>query len=144
MDGKKNEELEDTPALSISMDIEEVNPKVDLKTAEITLAAAMNYSDCPVCFETLLPPVYQCCNGHIICCNCIERIDICVECRVALSRKSKIRNIALEKICSNLYVDCANKNDGCGVKVTVEWLRNHLKVCPYTLVHFVINNSHDI
>lgn len=119
-----------TEAASITlnaMDTEEVP-----KTAEKTLAAAMNYSDCPVCYNILIPPIFQCYNGHIICFNCIEKIDTCVECRMKLPRSPKIRNIALEKIMNNWHVDCSNKNEGCEVKVTLEWLKNHLEVCSFT------------
>jgi len=44
--------------------------------------------DCPVCWEPLRRPVYQCVNGHLICSVCIGRIErtnkVCPTCRVAL------------------------------------------------------------
>lgn len=110
------------------MDTDDDHPK----SVEKTLAAAKNYSDCPVCFNTLTPPIYQCCNGHIICSTCAEQIHKCVECRVPLLKSSKIRNIALEKIINNLCVDCLNKNEGCEVKTTIESLNTHLQCCPFT------------
>lgn len=114
-----------------TMDFDESTP-ANPNTTEVVLAAVMSYSLCPVCFEQLMPPIYQCCNGHIICCTCIERIEKCVECRLPFSQLPRIRNIALEKIRNNLPVDCANKNEGCNQKVIVEFLRDHLHVCPYT------------
>lgn len=113
------------------MDIEEFNPNNDRKTMEATMAAVLGFLGCPICTETMISPIYQCANGHVVCCKCIERISQCVECRVPLSRSFKIRNIALEKICSNLNVDCSNKNEGCLVNTTVEFLGDHLQVCPY-------------
>ncbi|KAJ6642226.1 E3 ubiquitin-protein ligase Siah2 [Pseudolycoriella hygida] len=114
--------------------------ETDHKTAELTLAAvAMQYVNCPVCFSTMKPPIYQCYNGHLTCFNCIDKIDKCSECRVELPNKPKIRNIVLENICSNLPVDCENKADGCNAKLKAEFLKNHLQTCPYTPFNFCQN-----
>ena len=38
--------------------------------------------ECPVCFETAEPPIYQCNNEHLICNNCRKNVnDQCPECR---------------------------------------------------------------
>ncbi|KAG4071718.1 hypothetical protein HA402_011872 [Bradysia odoriphaga] len=103
------------------------------------LETAKNYSICAICYETLMSPIYQCCNGHVMCSNCVKRIDKCVECRVPMSQSAKIRNIALEKILNNLRVDCTNKNEGCEVQLTIEWLRDHLQDCPFTPFNFCSN-----
>ncbi|KAL6213249.1 hypothetical protein ACLB2K_012696 [Fragaria x ananassa] len=37
--------------------------------------------DCPICFEPLTIPVFQCDdNGHIACCNCSSKINRCPSC----------------------------------------------------------------
>lgn len=129
------------------------------KTAATVLVAAKSYMDCPVCYEVwfmyifflillmfnwlfvnwlgslyfkqvLVSPIYQCQNGHIVCNQCIERLNQCGECRVPLAG-SRIRNVALENICKSVDVRCPNKSEGCDVLTTVEMLKNHLEVCGY-------------
>ncbi|KFB42626.1 AGAP002322-PA-like protein [Anopheles sinensis] len=43
-----------------------------------TIVAAL---ECPVCFDTIPPPVFQCQNGHLVCSKCRVRADRCAICR---------------------------------------------------------------
>ena len=52
--------------------------------------------ECPVCMDTIkFVPVYQCINGHVICKDCIEKLNNCPICRndSALNRNLKLENI---------------------------------------------------
>ena len=52
--------------------------------------------ECPVCMETIKSvPVYQCANGHVICKDCIEKLNNCPICRndSELRRSLKLENI---------------------------------------------------
>ena len=52
--------------------------------------------ECPVCMETIKSvPGYQCANGHVICMDCIEKMNNCPICRneSALRRNLKLENI---------------------------------------------------
>ena len=52
--------------------------------------------ECPVCTETIKSvPIYQCANGHVICMDCIEKMNNCPICRneSALRRNLKLENI---------------------------------------------------
>ena len=52
--------------------------------------------ECPVCMETIKSvPVYQCTNGHVICKDCIEKLNNCPICRndSALNRNLKLEDI---------------------------------------------------
>ena len=52
--------------------------------------------ECPVCMDTIKSvPVYQCTNGHVICKDCIEKLNNCPICRndSALVRILKLENI---------------------------------------------------
>ena len=52
--------------------------------------------ECPVCMETIKSvPVYQCTNGHVICKDCIEKLNNCPICRndSTLNRNLKLENI---------------------------------------------------
>ena len=52
----------------------------------------MSALDCPVCYDILTPPIFQCANGHVICKDCIERLEEsghreCPTCRVSMIRR---------------------------------------------------------
>jgi hypothetical protein len=52
--------------------------------------------ECPVCMETIKSvPVYQCANGHVICKDCIEKLNNCPICRndSDLRRSLKLEDI---------------------------------------------------
>ena len=52
--------------------------------------------ECPVCMELIKSvPVYQCANGHVICMDCIEKLNNCPICRndSELRRNLKLENI---------------------------------------------------
>ena len=52
--------------------------------------------ECPVCMETIKSvPVYQCNNGHVICKDCIKKLNNCPICRndSTLNRNLKLENI---------------------------------------------------
>ena len=52
--------------------------------------------ECPVCMETIKSvPVYQCANGHVLCKDCIEKLNNCPICRndSVLRRNLKLENI---------------------------------------------------
>ena len=57
--------------------------------------------ECPVCMDTIkLVPVYQCTNGHVICKDCILKLDSCPICR---SDSKLARNLMLEQIIAKIY-----------------------------------------
>ena len=56
--------------------------------------------ECPVCMDTIkLVPVYQCTNGHVICKDCIEKLNNCPICR---NDSALVRNLKLENIVQRL------------------------------------------
>lgn len=44
--------------------------------------------ECPVCFEYVLPPIYQCESGHLVCTECRPKLGNCPTCRGGLGSKS--------------------------------------------------------
>lgn len=53
--------------------------------------------ECPVCFDIVKPPAWQCCHGHILCGPCRMRSTRCPICRVQLGRRGRCL------IADNLY-----------------------------------------
>lgn len=37
--------------------------------------------ECPVCLEYILPPIWQCKGGHLVCSNCRPKLNNCPKCR---------------------------------------------------------------
>jgi hypothetical protein len=59
-----------------------------------------DFLECPVCMETIKSvPVYQCTNGHVICKDCIEKLNNCPICR---NDSSLVRSLKLENIVQRL------------------------------------------
>ena len=56
--------------------------------------------ECPICTDTIKSvPVYQCTNGHVICKDCIEKLNNCPICR---NDSSLVRSLKLENIVQRL------------------------------------------
>ena len=52
--------------------------------------------ECPVCLQTIESvPIFQCCNGHIVCKDCLQRLDNCPVCR---NEPICVRNLQLEQL----------------------------------------------
>lgn len=67
-----------------------------LSGAMSTILAAM---ECPICFDTIPPPVIQCQNGHLICASCRRRSERCPVCR---EKYSAGRSLIAEQIFTSL------------------------------------------
>ena len=39
-------------------------------------ADLLPHFECPVCFGYILPPIFQCTNGHLICNTCMEKVSV--------------------------------------------------------------------
>lgn len=83
--------------------------------------------ECPVCFEVLTPPIYQCKVGHNVCRACKEKIKVCPLCRQNLVG----RNVTIEHISNNLLRECPNKSSGCMEMVGLDDIASHERICPF-------------
>ncbi|KAH0886153.1 hypothetical protein HID58_062249 [Brassica napus] len=101
----------------------------------------LNATDCPVCFDSLTIPIFQCENGHIACSSCWGKLSQkCATCSLTMAS----RNRALERILELLTVPCPNA--GCSEAVpyaygagftrkpssTYAETSTHVKHCAYT------------
>nr|ACJ84732.1 unknown [Medicago truncatula] len=60
--------------------------------------------ECPVCTNSMYPPIHQCHNGHTLCSTCKTRVhNRCPTCRQELG---DIRCLALEKVAESLELPC--------------------------------------
>ncbi|XP_071705569.1 E3 ubiquitin-protein ligase SINAT3-like isoform X2 [Rutidosis leptorrhynchoides] len=67
--------------------------------------------ECPVCTNSMYPPIHQCQNGHTLCSTCKTRVhNRCPTCRQELG---DIRCLALEKVAESLQLPCRYYSLGC-------------------------------
>ncbi|CAN6444743.1 unnamed protein product [Victoria cruziana] len=67
--------------------------------------------ECPVCTNSMYPPIHQCHNGHTLCSTCKTRVhNRCPTCRQELG---DIRCLALEKVAESLELPCKYYTHGC-------------------------------
>jgi hypothetical protein len=85
--------------------------------------------ECPICIETMLPPILQCPSGHSICKTCSSKVRKCPTCRASLSN---IRNLSLEQLAVDQGIEfpCAYASNGCKSVVRYSELSVHLNTCP--------------
>ncbi|XP_050524711.1 uncharacterized protein LOC126896188 isoform X2 [Daktulosphaira vitifoliae] len=93
--------------------------------------------ECPVCFEHIIPPVYQCCMGHIICRSCKHMCDICPTCRNPFNTK---RNLCMEKVGYLLKFPCKNSLTGCKEQLFIGQKDQHELECGYRHYPCIFNN----
>ncbi|PKU64208.1 E3 ubiquitin-protein ligase SINAT2 isoform X1 [Dendrobium catenatum] len=92
--------------------------------------------ECPICTNSMYPPIYQCPNGHTLCSNCKLRVhNQCPTCRHELGN---IRCLALEKVAGSLELPCKHQAMGClGIFLYYEKLKHEQSCkfrpynCPY-------------
>ncbi len=70
----------------------------------------MTLPKCPVCYDELSPPIFQCFNGHIICKECLERLEQnrskeCPTCRVSMTQR--IRCLVADESCRVKLFRCS-------------------------------------
>lgn len=86
------------------------------------------FTECPVCFERLIPPVETCLNGHAVCQKCRITMDKCPTCR---DRFSNNKNTLLNQMLESIPVSCKNKEFGCKVETPVKIMKEHEKNCYF-------------
>lgn len=78
---------------------------------------------CPVCYDSIQPPVWQCENGHVTCQACNFKSKM----RCGLCRRScDTRNIFAEKLLKRAFAWCPY---GCGCKYSYEKDAHHRDTC---------------
>ncbi|CAD5177763.1 unnamed protein product [Musa acuminata subsp. malaccensis] len=94
-----------------------------------TGSIALRVLECIVCFGPLLPPIYQCQNGHVACHPCYEKLrHICHTCESLLSYA---RNLALENVMESVMISCPHASFGCEETVAYIKQQEHAEKCTF-------------
>lgn len=84
--------------------------------------------ECPVCADSVLPPILQCRNGHLLCSNCRENVTSCPVCRC---QQPNIRNLGLEKLSEKVKFPCKYKVMGCPSRLSAADKLRHQESCDF-------------
>ncbi|XP_021737319.1 E3 ubiquitin-protein ligase SINA-like 10 [Chenopodium quinoa] len=85
--------------------------------------------DCPICFNPLTVPVFQCYSGHIACSSCCVSLDKkCPSCRGIIGN---IRCRAIEKVIESVQVSCCYLGYGCKKSISYCIKHEHEDKCIY-------------
>eukprot|EP01071_Lankesteria_metandrocarpae_P014318 Lankesteria_metandrocarpae@DN832_c0_g1_i1.p1 len=103
------------------------------KTSAATVGRAtdklISALECLVCLDWMVPPIYQCTQGHVLCHNCQSQISRCPTCR---QTPTNIRCRGLERIVESLEdIGCSNHRYGCRAQLPYCELRDHEPKCPF-------------
>ncbi|XP_067143711.1 E3 ubiquitin-protein ligase SIAH1A-like [Centruroides vittatus] len=84
--------------------------------------------ECPVCYEHMSPPRYQCPAGHMICSRCKELVQWCPTCRREMDNH---RNISLEKLAEIVTLSCKYRDNGCKKSYILREREAHERGCSF-------------
>ncbi|XP_049622834.1 E3 ubiquitin-protein ligase SIAH1A-like [Suncus etruscus] len=98
-----------------------------LDTAELN-RELVSIFECPVCYEYVLPPIYQCHRGHLVCIHCRPKLTCCPSCRGSLR---SIRNLAMEKVANAVFFPCKNASTGCVLCLPYPEKLKHEDICKF-------------
>lgn len=75
---------------------------LNLERLSMAVAKILGALECPVCLDTIPPPVMHCQNGHLVCAKCRSRSEKCPVCREKyFTRRSLIAEQVLNAITSS-------------------------------------------
>ncbi|CAG9855745.1 unnamed protein product [Phyllotreta striolata] len=92
------------------------------------------FDKCPICTQSLKPPIGQCKNGHNMCQECMKQAKI-TECPICKGPLSDTRNYTLEKLLTMIIesnrTTCIYHPQGCKFTVLLKDKEAHEAECRY-------------
>lgn len=91
--------------------------------------AILDLFKCVLCEGLIYPQYLQCKKFHVVCENCLSRIDDgCPFCR---GRKPYKKNHRLEAFAESIKFVCKNRDKGCNLTLSGEDWNSHVDSCSY-------------
>lgn len=88
----------------------------------------LNDLECPVCFEFMVPPIYQCETGHSVCGTCKSNVNECPSCKQFIR---ETRNFHLERITNRIKYYCKYRDYGCPFITSAKDIKQHEIECKH-------------
>jgi len=102
----------------------------------LAMAHTLELLECSVCCEAMIPPIFQCKEGHTLCSECKNRVKQCPACRCDTI---DIRCRALEKVAEGLdEIPCKFAQYGCRQNIKYTLKKEHEGKCafrPFPCLH---------
>ncbi|CAG7815301.1 unnamed protein product [Allacma fusca] len=110
--------------------------KIASKASVKHLARLFKELECPVCYNTCVPPIETCKNGHIICASCRAHMTDCPTCR---EKFTGTRNFFAENFISQYGQHCRFKEDGCDyLRWKGENMSPHEATCQFRNIKCIV------
>lgn len=84
--------------------------------------------ECPVCFNPMVPPIYQCVAGHSICDSCKAQVNDCPTCHADIQNT---RNYLLEEMTNHFKYPCKYREYDCLFVSTANEIKLHETECKF-------------
>ncbi|XP_030767621.1 uncharacterized protein LOC115891313 [Sitophilus oryzae] len=129
-----NEQLSYPETIIINVIIDEMEiqksqianiPKIEDSNTNL---AIFNELECPICYEYMLPPIFQCLSGHSICNICKPKIVFCSICKGNIKYT---RNFTLENLVTQLSYPCKYSKVGCPIALKAGSIEQHQDLCEF-------------
>lgn len=89
-------------------------------------AVALDLLACVACEKIMLPPLFGCTNGHLLCSACFGTVlDTCPTCRCSL--RPMARALAVERLVAKKIVPCPF---ACDHRAAYDTMSEHVEICP--------------
>ncbi|KAG5887938.1 hypothetical protein JTB14_003033 [Gonioctena quinquepunctata] len=85
-----------------------------------------NLTECPICNEFFVRPIFMCHRGHLLCHACKTSLRRCPSCTAPVDN---MRCYAIESFGDNVRLACQYKKNGCEFIGNVSLLRAHEQSC---------------
>lgn len=84
--------------------------------------------DCPICFDPLQLPLFQCINGHVACSACsAQLVGKCPVCSASVTS----RCIPFESVIRSNKAKCPYAKSGCAISLPHNKIATHVNKCMY-------------
>lgn len=124
----------DSESSTTSNECENIHPaklftSSSVKVGSTSTSGVHELLECPVCTNSMYPPIHQCPNGHTLCSSCKVRVhNHCPTCRQELGN---IRCLALEKVAESLDLPCKYQSLGCSEIFPYYSKLKHEQLCRF-------------
>ena len=99
--------------------------------------------ECPVCYNIPRELPLPCCmSGHIVCRSCKTRVTDCPTCRQPMP--PNMTNSLVGALIEQVQHKCKYNDQGCDVKMMLNDLQAHERVCPERTINCAYNNCGSI
>ncbi|XP_056632157.1 uncharacterized protein LOC130442101 [Diorhabda sublineata] len=94
--------------------------------------------ECPICYNYMLPPIFQCIHGHSLCGACKENIN-----GICKKVVKDTRNFTLEKTANRLLYPCKFHKSGCTYSCLATEIKEHQSSCRFGPQECPLSDSTD-